>query len=45
MAGIQRYLGVLRRHPNLGVRGALEQALLQVVWAGHYEGPIKKVLS
>ena len=45
VVGIKRYLGVLRRRPELGVWGALEEPLLQVVRAGHYEGPIKKVLS
>ena len=44
MAGIRRYLGVLLRRLDLGVRGALEEALVPVR-AGHYEGPIKKVLS
>ena len=45
LAGIRRYLGVLRRRPDLVVRGALEETLLQVVRAGHHEGPIKKVLA
>ena len=44
VARIRRYLGVCRR-PELGVRVALEEALLQVVQACHYEGIIKKVLS
>ena len=30
--------------PTLGC-GALEEAMLQVVRAGHYEGPIKKILA
>ena len=45
VAGIRRYLRVLRRRPELGVGGALEEALLKVVRASHYEGPIKRVLS
>ena len=45
VAGIRRYLGILRRRPDLGVRGALEETLVQVVRAGHYEGPIKKILA
>ena len=45
VAGIKRYLGVFRRHPNLGIQGALEETLLQTVRTGPYEGPIKKVLS
>ena len=39
VAGIRRYLGVVCRRPDLGVRGALEETILQVVWARHYEGP------
>ena len=31
--------------PTLGVRGALGEAMLQVVRLGHYEGPIKKILA
>uniref|UniRef100_A0A7S4LMB7 Uncharacterized protein n=1 Tax=Eutreptiella gymnastica TaxID=73025 RepID=A0A7S4LMB7_9EUGL len=45
VAGFRRYLGVLCRRPDLGVRGALEETLPQVVRAGHYEGPIKKILA
>ena len=45
VAGIRRYLWVLHRRPELGDRGGLEEALLQVVRAGQHEGPIKKVLS
>ena len=44
VAGIRRYSGVRRRRPNRQVRGALEEALLQVVRAGHYQSPIKKIL-
>ena len=42
VAGIQQYLRVFRGRSELGVKGALEEALLQVVRAGHYEGPIKR---
>ena len=45
VAGIRRYLGILCRRPDLGVRGAPEETLLQVVWVGHYEGLIKKILA
>ena len=45
VAGIRRYLGVLCRQPNLGVQVGLEEAVLQVMQAGHYEGPNKKILA
>ena len=45
VSGIRRYLGTVCKRPDLGVRGALEETLLQVVRAGHYEGPMKKILA
>ena len=45
VAGVRRYLGDLCRRPSWGSGGPLEEALLQVVRAGHYEGPIKKVFA